>query len=197
MRKPRTAHLWRLSATLVIGVVVALGSFWALQVMRQEGRNLQAEERRNEPDYFIHNFSLVRMASTGRPSYIVSGTQLTHRPIDDSSEIDQPFVRSLSPGKPPLDMHAERGLIDQDNSRVRLSGNVIIDRPASPTVKNMHLTTDALTVFPDADRMETDRPVVVLTGASLLSGTGMAADNAAGKLDVHSRGRLVLPPKSK
>ena len=135
------------------------------------------------------------MATTGRPSYIVSGTQLTHRPIDDSSDIDQPFVRSLSPGKPPLDMHAERGHIDQDNSRVQLNGNVIIDRAGSPTGKSLHLTTDALTVFPDTDRMQTDQPVVVLTGTSLLSGTGMAADNAIGRLDVLSRGRLVLPPK--
>lgn len=195
MPNPRTAHLWRLSLSVAFATLVALGSFWAVQVMRQDGHDIQAEQHKNEPDYFIHNFSLVRMAPDGKPSSITSGTRLTHRPIDDSSEIEQPFVRSLSPQAPPMDMHAERGFIDQDNSRVRLFGKVIIDRPAGPLSKSLNLQTEALTVFPDTNRMETDRAVTVKTDGTVLTGIGMAADNAAGTLDVHSRGRLVLPAK--
>ena len=97
MRKPGGAHRWRMSFTVLGAVVVALGSFWLLEVMNKNSQDITASKHLDEPDYFITNFSLVRMDLTGKPSYIVSGTKLTHYPADVSSDIDQPFVRKTRP----------------------------------------------------------------------------------------------------
>jgi lipopolysaccharide export system protein LptC len=193
MRK-RHPQRWRTALTLAGAVVFALGSFWLLQVLNQKGQDGGVEQPRNEPDYFVDNFSVVRMGADGKPAYIVSGVKLTHRPLDDSSDIELPYIRKLSPATPPMDVRSLRGRIDQDNSRVQLNGNVVLDRPAGPGAASMNLKTEALTVFPDADRMETDQPVVLLQGASRMSGVGMRANNATGQIEVAQQLRITIPP---
>ena len=170
MQKPGGAHRWRIIFTVLGAVVVALGSFWLLEVMNKNAQDINASKNVNEPDYFITNFSLVRMDLTGKPSYIVSGTKLTHYPADDSSDIDQPFVRKLTPDMPPMNMNAELAHIDQNNTRLQLHRKVVVDRVASPKAQNLTLKTEALTVYPDEERMETDVPVDILTGASRIHG---------------------------
>ena len=195
MQKPGGAHRWRIIFTVLGAVVVALGSFWLLEVMNKNAQDINASKNVNEPDYFITNFSLVRMDLTGKPSYIVSGKKLTHYPADDSSDIDQPFVRKLTPDMPPMNMNAELAHIDQNNTRLQLHRKVVVDRVASPKAQNLTLKTEALTVYPDEERMETDVPVDILTGASRIHGVGMKANNATGMVEVQNALRIVLPPK--
>ena len=194
MRNQRTAHRWQVGAVILFGVLLAFGSFWLLQVINRGQLPGAASARNNEPDYFVHNFSVVRMDPAGKPVYIVSGAKLTHFPADDSSNVELPFVRKLSAGLPPTNIKADRARIDQGNSRVQLNDNVVLDRAAAPTVKRMNLKTSAMTIFPDADRMETDQPVELLMGTSVLHGTGMAANNATRQIDVTHKVRITYPP---
>ena len=195
MRK-RTAHRWQLTLTLVIGVFVAAGSFWLVQLVNQSGQEQQLDQFRNEPDYIIDRFSMVRMTKEGKPAYIISGDKLTHRPIDDSSEIDKPFINSLSGRQPPMTIHADTARVDQGNTRVKLNGNVDVVRPASPTAEAMRLQSSTLTVFPDEERMETDAPVQMKLGNSTSTGTGMKTNNATRQLQQGGRGTITLPPKA-
>lgn len=195
MRK-RTAHRWRLTLIMVIGTFFALGSFWLVQVVNQSGEQALADQHKNEPDYIIERFSFVRLSKDGKPSYIIAGDKLTHRPIDDSSEIDKPVVHSLSAveSQPPMNMTADHAHADQGNSRIQLNGHVDVMRPASPQQQSLHMTTSALTVFPDEDRMETDKPVQLQVGASTATGTSMTANNATRQVSL-TRGSMVLPPR--
>jgi lipopolysaccharide export system protein LptC len=195
MRK-RTAHRWQLTLIMMVGVFVALGSFWLVQVVNQAGEEQQADQFRNEPDYIIDRFSLVRMNKTGQPSYIVSGDKLTHHPIDDSSDIAKPFVHSLAGEKPAINIHADTAHVDQGNTRVKLNGNVDVLRPATPKAEAMRMTTSTLTVFPDEERMETDAPVDLHLGASVAKGTGMQFNNATRQVQLGGRGAITLPPRA-
>lgn len=195
MRK-RTAHLWRLSLTIAIFVLLAFGSFWLVEVVNQHGQDMQADSHRNEPDYIISNFSLVRLSKTGQPSYIVSGDKLTHHPLDDSSDIDKPIVRGLDGDQPPLHIHAERGHIDQNNSRVQMYENVHVEREGSATIQPLTLKTEQLTVFPDDETMETALPVRLTLGDSVATGVGMKANNGTRQIHMGGRGQLDLPPRN-
>jgi lipopolysaccharide export system protein LptC len=196
-RKFRTAHLARLGLTLLVLTMVAFGTFWLAQVMNRGASDGKDGKASTEPDYYIHNFSLVRMTPDGKPSYITSGIKLTHYPADDSSDIDQPFVRDLAQGKAPTNIRAERAHVDQDNTRIQLNQNVTIIRPAAPGSDALDLKTEALTVFPDSDRMETALPVEIKLGSAVLTGIGMKANNATGQLDVLDRAHLTYPPKAR
>jgi lipopolysaccharide export system protein LptC len=194
MMRKRTAHRWRLSMTLVIGVFFAFGTFWLVQLMNRGEEDMLADKRLNEPDYIIEQFSIVRMAKDGKPSYIVSGDKLVHRPIDDASEIDKPVVRNLSSTHPPMDMKADHARVDENNSRVQLKGNVQIDRAAQDKGQAMQMTTQALTVYPDEDRMETNQAVQIVQGGATATGAGMKANNATRQVVLQGRGRIVYPP---
>jgi lipopolysaccharide export system protein LptC len=195
MRK-RTAHRWQLTLTMVIGVFVAVGSFWLVQVVNQSGQGQQADQFRNEPDYIIDRFSLVRMTKEGKPAYIISGDKLTHRPVDDASDIDKPFINSLSGAQPPMTIHADTARVDQGNTRVTLNGNVDVVRPASPKAEAMRLQSSTLTVFPDEERMETAAPVQMKLGNATSVGTGLKTNNATRQMQLGGRGTITLPPKA-
>ncbi|KQW87958.1 LPS export ABC transporter periplasmic protein LptC [Massilia sp. Root418] len=194
MRK-RTAHRWRLTLTLVFGVLFACGTFWLVQLLNRGEEDMLADKRLNEPDYIIDQFSVVRMTKDGKPSYIVAGDKLVHRPIDDASEIDKPMMRNLSSTQPPMNITAEHARVDESNTRVQLKGNVKIDRAAQGKSAAMQMTTQALTVYPDEDRMETDQPVQIVQGGATATGTGMKANNATRMVHLQGRGAIVFPPK--
>ncbi|MBC7860530.1 MAG: LPS export ABC transporter periplasmic protein LptC [Burkholderiaceae bacterium] len=189
----KTVDRARLAALMAAGALFALGSFWLLHVVDRDGAAPGAPAR-GESDYFVDNFSVVRMTPAGKPAYLVSGARLTHHPQDDSSDIERPFVRKLNDGLAPTDMRAERARVDQGNSRVLLSGNVTVERAASAGARQLRLTTPELTVFPELDRMQTDAPVETVSGAARLSGVGMTGDNAARRIEIAHRLRLTYPP---
>ncbi|MYM35930.1 LPS export ABC transporter periplasmic protein LptC [Duganella sp. FT50W] len=195
MRK-RTAHRWQLTLIMMTGVFVAVGSFWLVQVVNQAGQDAGADKFREEPDYIIDRFSTVRMNKNGQPAYIVSGDRLTHHPVGDLSVIDKPLVHSLSGDQPPMNIHAQTAYVDQNNTRVRLEGNVDVVRPATKQTQELRLKTSTLTVYPDEERMETTAKVDMLAGGSTATGDGMKANNATRQIALGGRGTITLPPRA-
>ena len=193
----RTAHRWRLLGVMIIGVFLAFGSFWLLQVMERDDGDARLGGPMNEPDYIVENFSFVRMTEDGKPSYVVSGKRLAHQQQGDVSEVEQPVVQGLTPGRPRTTVVANRGRIYHQEHRVDLLGNVDIQRPATPTSEALRVRTQALTVLPDEEIMKTDKPIEMQLGAATISGTGMVANNATQKLHLASRGQIVYPPRAR
>ena len=196
MHKPRTAHRWRLLFTILAGIFIACGSFWLLQVMQRGDGDVAVDASKNEPDYIVEKFSFVRMAADGKPRYLFHGAKLTHRPIDDVSDVEQPIMQNMTPDAAPMTIVSQRARIRHAQNQVDLLGKVDIHRPASPGGKELRLKTEALTVFPDEDRMQSDQPVQMALGAVTVNGTGMRANNATRQVDFAGRGKLVYPPKA-
>jgi lipopolysaccharide export system protein LptC len=192
----RTAHRWRLSVIMMTGIFFALGSFWLVQMMDDQGAAMNADAFKNEPDYIVEKFSFVRMSPDGQPRYLISGEKLVHRPVDDSADIDKPRVKNVAAGQPPMTIDAERARIDHGNTQVHLHGDVDIDRKGNGKVKPMTLETEELTIFPDEDRMVSPLEVLVRMEHTTIRGTGMQADNAAQTLRFESKGEIVYPPKN-
>ena len=188
------AQRWRVMLTIAVGVFFSLGSFWLLQVMERSALDVRPDPNLSLPDYIVDRFSYVRLGVDGQPAYIVSGDKLTHYPIDDSSLIEQPYMRNLSATQPPTETRAQHARVDQDNTRVHLTGNVHVERAANATLQGLDLKTEALTVFPESDRMETDQPVRVVRGQSVMTGVGMKANNATRQIDVSQRLQITYPP---
>jgi lipopolysaccharide export system protein LptC len=193
----KTAYRWRLSAVLMAGVGFAIGSFWLLTVMQGNEADMHAAAMRNEPDYIVEKFSFVRMSETGAPHYIFSGAKLTHRPVDDTSDVESPQLRAMNPGQPVMTISAKQGRIAHADNTVHLQGNVTVDQPAAPGVRNMTLTTNAMTILPDEDRMETDQAVDLLLGTSTFQGVGMHANNATQKIQIAAKNKMTFAPRTR
>ncbi|MES2323762.1 MAG: LPS export ABC transporter periplasmic protein LptC [Pseudomonadota bacterium] len=190
----RTAHRWRLLTTITALVFLAFGSFWLVELMLRSDGSMGPGGYGNEPDYIVEKFSVVRMTPEGQPRYLLSGAKLTHRPVEDVSEVEQPVMRSVAPGQSAVTIVARKARIRHAENQVDLSGAVDIARPATPASKAMRLKTEALTVFPDEDRMESSVAVQMAMGEASVKGVGMKADNALRQLDFASSGQLIYPP---
>jgi lipopolysaccharide export system protein LptC len=193
----RTAHRWQLGSMMIAGAVLALGSFWLVEVITRDEQPSPANGLKTEPDYIVEKFSFVRMTPEGKPGYIISGDKLTHRPSDDSLDVVRPVVLNVGSKQPPMTMNAKEAHIDQANNVVDLMGDVDIRRPQQGAVQALTLKTEALTVFPDEERMETKQPFQMAVGGTTVSGVGMKANNATGQLDVPSRSQLSFPPRAR
>jgi lipopolysaccharide export system protein LptC len=194
MNDARAANRFRLGMVVTLGAALALGSFWLLEVMRKQIEDGAPEQARQEPDYYVEKFNFVRMSIDGQAQYNISGKRLEHNPADDSHAIKLPIVNSLSVDRPPMTGHAERALVNSDNSKVHMYNNVHIERPATPNYEYFHLKSEYLLILPDDDIVKTDKPVQITLGASLLTGTGMVANNATRELHLSSNVHATYPP---
>ncbi len=192
----KTAYRWRLSAVLMAGMAFAVGSFWLLTIMQGNEVEMHAAAMRNEPDYIVEKFSFVRMSDSGAPHYIFSGAKLTHRPVDDASDVELPQLQAMNPGQPVTTISAKQARIMHADNVVHLQGNVSVVRPSAPGVQNMTLTTESLTVLPDEDRMETEKAIDMVLGRNTVRGVGMQADNATQKMHISAQGLMTLPPRT-
>ena len=193
----RTAHRWNLLAMIVIGVFFAFGSFWLLQLMQASDIDAQLGGPPDEPDYIVENFSFVRMTENGQPSYLVSGKRLAHIPNGDVSHVDEPVLRGVEPGRPPMTVVAKNAQIHHEEHRVELMGDVDLQRPRTAQSEALRVRTQALTVLPDEEILKTDLPIDMQLGASTLVGTGMVANNATQQVHLSSRGKIVYPPRQR
>lgn len=190
------ANRFQLGLVLALVVLLALGSFWLLDVMRRSTEETLPAVKRTEPDYYVERFNFVRLAKTGETRYHISGERMTHNPQDDSYEIARPVMKTLSDKRPTTTIMAERALANSDMSQVRLFKNVKMDRPASASSKHLRLTSDYMVVLPDDEAMKTDRPVELIAGTAVLHGTGMFANQATGEFTLASKVRGTLPPRT-
>ena len=193
----RTSHRWNLLAMIVIGVFFAFGSFWLLQLMQATEIDAQLGGPPDEPDYIVENFSFVRMTPSGQPSYVVSGKRLAHIPLGDVSNVEQPLMRGVEPGRPPTTVVAKTARIFHEEHRVELLGDVDLQRPKTPASEALRVRTQAMTVLPDEEIVKTDQPIDMELGASSLKATGMVANNATMQMQLSGRGRIVYPPRQR
>jgi lipopolysaccharide export system protein LptC len=183
------AHSQRIRITVLLALLIllALGSFWVLQLMRNESDAAQTGAPSAKPDYFIDNFEYVKMALDGTARYSITGTRMQHYPIDDSFQVTLPVVRSLDRAKPPMLLRSDRARIEDDNSKIHMHGHAFAERdPVGPSEK-LTVNSDYLLLLPDDDMVTTDQPVRIMLGDSILNGVGMIANNAEMTLELQSR----------
>lgn len=188
---------YRIIAVLAPIIVLALASFWFLEVVRRGHPDSGPTQARTAPDFYVEQFNYIKLAREGNARYHLSGERLTHHPVDDSYNVTMPVVRNIRPASEPMVITAQRAWINSDSSEVHLFDDVQIDRPASATAVAMDLTTEKLIVFPDEDVMQTDLPVRINHGRSVLTGVGMNANNATGEFKLHRRVQSTFRPAQK
>ncbi|WP_338845838.1 LPS export ABC transporter periplasmic protein LptC [Massilia sp. W12] len=188
---------FRLIALLTLAAVITLSSYWLLDVLRQGAPAAAEANKSNDPDYFVENFHVVRLSQDGKPKDIMSGKLLTHRPLNDKSDVQQVQVLSFNPAQSPLRVQARQALIEHQNNRVLLQGEVELVRSADARSEGWTMRSPSLWMLPDDDQMQTDDQVQILSGKSQLHGKGMLVDNAKGQFSLQQQVRASFAPAIK
>lgn len=187
-------RIWTLAA---LAAALALVSLWVAEVTRNRTEDAMPSRAKTTPDYYVDGFRVVQMAKNGQPSYTVSGKKMTHFPADDSAVIDKPVLHSLGAEKPVMSIVADRARSVEDNTKVHLYGNVRAERPATPKDERLLITSEYMMVLPEEDIVQTDKPVTIRLGQSVIRGAGMVANNATRQVEVtgNVRSTYIAPPK--
>ncbi|MES2047034.1 MAG: LPS export ABC transporter periplasmic protein LptC [Pseudomonadota bacterium] len=199
MKYTLTADRFRTWLAVILVAVLALASFWILELMRRNDTDGNSRSSaRSEPDYYVENFSFIRLPNNGQANYHITGDKLSHHPLNDNFEIQQPRINSFDADKVPLNIRAERAVIEQknlqitparENDQIHLQGDVQAERPETTSSKYMKLQSEYLLLLPNENKMKTDQAVSVYTHTSELHAIGMIADNATQQIQLLSKVR--------
>ena len=85
--------------------------------------------------------------------------------------------------------------VSPGGEQVDLSGEVKVRRPGTADALPLTLDSETLTVWPDANRAQTDSAVLLTRGSGRASAQGMRADNLFGTLELIGEVKTLMPPR--
>ena len=195
--------LLRLMPLLLMGTLT-LVTFWLVKKNTPAEKSAIERVRLHEPDYIISDGALSALNESGNTKYRVLGKKVVHYDDDASIDIETPRIRLFPPEKSPVTVKADTGHLDGDLTIMDLYDNAEIFRPAQaatdtqPASLRMLASSSYFKVFINDDIIETDRPVTLEQGMSIMNstagGTFYNVDQSM-KLSGQVKGRIERAPK--
>ena len=188
-------RLWRSMSTLLpllLMLLLAGFSWWVAQQALHALRGREPAAPPQEPDYFLRDFQTRSFDADGRPGALLSGAAMRHIPGDQTVRIEQPVLHVVESGGVVLDARARAGISNADASNIQLLGDAVVQRRA-PGAPELSVRSDFLNVFPNTQRVQSNRPTVVQRGAMRLEGDALDFDGIAGTLSVRGAVRATVP----
>lgn len=180
--------------SILLLAALAAGTWYlALQAQREESR-VRARAPAGEPDYFLDDAVFTRIDVHGDPVYRISAEHLLHFPEDGTSLYRSPVLVSVDPVHPRVTVRADQGRSNADGSQTVLTGRVVLVRAPTEREPQMTIRTEKVTIFSDTQIAQSDQPVRIERGSSVLTGVGMEFDNAARSLKVDSQVTFTWQP---
>lgn len=147
--------------------------------------------------YSLNNFSLDVLTKHGTIGFHVQAPHLQRRDADESLFIDKPRFRI--PGTDNTQWHgqAEHGWVSGNGELLKLSGKVVMQRPATATQGKASIETVDLTVWPAEKRLATDAQAEIRDPGRILKGTGLKANLATHTMELLANVHGTLQPSRK
>lgn len=112
----------------------------------------------------------------------LTATRILDFPAEDTQKLEQPvYVRTEADGQGPrIEARSQRGLVLEKGENVYFIGDARITRTVPGDPLPVQMESEYFRVLPRADRVRTEKPVVVRQGKSRqTSARGMEADGKA------------------
>lgn len=179
--------------------VLALGSWWLARNTPSALVVLPERAQRQEPDYFLTNFSIKSFDDLGLLTSEVLGNQARHFPATDILEIDTARFRS-GKGERVTTGRSDRAYTNGDGSEIQLVGNAVVVREAGANVQGrpqprVEFRGDFLHAFVQTEALKSHKPVTVVRGADQFSGDSMTYSKIDGVVQLEGRVRVRLESK--
>ena len=194
----------RLMPLIVMGTLT-LATFWLVQKNTPPEKAALERVRLHEPDYVIKDGTLSALNELGNTKYRVLGNKVTHYDDDATIDIDMPRMRLFQADKAPVTVKSNTGHLDGDLTILELFDNASIFRPAQPSTATEPATLRMLAsssyykVLINDDIIETDRPITLEQGMSIMHSTdGGTFNNVQQSMTLSGqvRGRIERAPRS-
>ncbi len=181
---------WRVVAAVVL-LAAAAGSGWLLLSSGEPAEPEPGTVAGDRPDYVLHDFELVALDERGQESFTLRAPALARDPGTREMEITSPLflVPPRSEGGDAWEIRARTGWISDGAGELRLRDDVEAQNDGSGSSATT-LSTQALDVFPENDRIASAEPVTIVQPGSTIRGVGIEGDLAAGRYTLQSDVRI-------
>ena len=192
-----------LTPLLLMGLLT-LVTFYLVEKNTPQEKSTNERVRLHEPDYTIKEGILTALNEVGSTKYRVIGKKLVHYDDDASIDILTPRMRLFQTDKAPVTVKADTGHLDGDLTIMDLYDNAEIFRPpqaateTQPASLRMLASSSYFKVFINDDIIETDKPVTLEQGMSIMNSTDGGTFNNVDqsmKLSGRVKGRIERAPK--
>ena len=175
------------TAAFPIGLLTVLAalSYWLAVVSAADPVDIGGRFR-HDPDTIIRQFDGISFDERGARKAGLRGVELRHYPDDESTTIQNPFLRRFTLNSEPSTLSAHQAVVNSDGSEVDLTGDVRGFRPPQGGKAAVTLTAPHMLVLVDEERARTPGFARVQQGSSWMSGTGFDADNVTQVFNFHS-----------
>ncbi len=144
------------------------------------------------PEYSLDSFHLRIFKDNGELSLEVESPRMDRHSGDGHFLVQQPMMLIMREGEPQWQARSADSRIEASGERLELRGGVHFHSlPGDP--RPLDIRTDHLVAFPDRQQVETEVPVTLVQGRSILTGSGLRADFAASRIELNEF-RLHAPP---
>ena len=197
--------LLRLMPLILMGALT-LSTFWLVQKNTPPEKSPLERVRLHEPDYIIKNGTLSALNELGNTKYRILGAKVTHYDDDASIDILTPRMRLFQAERAPVTVKSDTGHLDGDLTILDLYDNATIFRPAQeetasqPATLRMLASSSYFKVLINDDIIETDKPITLEQGMSIMKSTDGGIFNNIEQSMVLSgqvKGRIERAPRSK
>jgi lipopolysaccharide export system protein LptC len=168
---------WTSLIPLVAMAALAGITWWLLQATLPRQNEDVVRPKAHTPDYFADNFSVSELDQSGSTQYRLTATSLIHYEDDELSDLVKPAMRAFQPGKPIVTATGDTGTVNGDASIVDLYDNARIIRAAGNGDPQMQADSQHFRVLVNDDVIETEKPVKLQRGMSVMTASGMNYNN--------------------
>ena len=170
---------------VVLMGALALGTYWLVRNSPVFSSQEASKAAAHDVDYFMRKFTIKSFGETGQLKSEIYGVEGRHYPANDTLEIDQPRILSISDAGRPVTSTGNRALSNGDGSEVQLFGNARVIREAvagndGKVLPRMEFQGEFLHAFVNEERVKSHLPVTLTRGADQFSGDTFAFDNLTG-----------------
>ncbi|HSV60639.1 MAG TPA: LPS export ABC transporter periplasmic protein LptC [Variovorax sp.] len=184
---------------IILAFALALGTYWLVRNAPKLAESRPPAPVTHDPDYFMRGFVVKRYFPNGELRSELRGKEGRHFPDTDTLEVDEVRVRTISPQGLVTRASANRGLSNADASEVQLFGNAIVVREAAKgadgaPIPRLEFRGEFLHAFTDAERVSSNKPVVLTRGDDQFTADAMDYDKITGVANLSGRVRGVIQP---
>jgi lipopolysaccharide export system protein LptC len=168
-------------------------TFWLDHVIELSARDVVGPSR-SDPDFIVQNISAVSLGEKGKAEHTLTAAKMVHYPDDDATLITAPRFVSYSAAQAPVTITANQGVVSSKGDHVYFQDNVRVERAAYGDQSGLILRTTFLHVIPDAHLAKTDRHVMILDDATVVTAVGLELNTKSHELKLLSNVRSTYDP---
>jgi len=144
-------------------------------------------------DYFMADVDSIHYLANGDVDYLFQARRVTHYPNPEVSILEDPRFMIFQDNASNWEINSVTGRVEMDEGRRQerliLNDNVIINGTTADG-RPVNITTDTLTIYPEAKSMHSESDVIFKSDGMISSSTGFSADLNTNVIRQLANGRM-------